>query len=117
MTLKYHWEHQKITHPQGYFYKQSFEDVEYEIEITPTKRDIVDYLMPINLSKSNKHKTQKEISETQTAAYYMEKMFEFLEENNAIDLDRLEEDEYFVEFMHERYQVKALEEWEEMSDE
>lgn len=121
MLVSYHWEkmkvnvecnNQKSVSPHT---KTVVRDVDYEYEVVIKVRDIVDYLMPYNLSHK-KNKTQEEVNETRLAVYYMKKMFNFLQDNSALDLDELENDDYFKEFMHDRYKESALEEWEKYND-
>lgn len=99
--------------------RQVIRDVDYDYEVDIKTQDIVDYLMPYNLSKSNKHKTADEVKEVGLANYYMTKALDFLIHGLSLssELDDLESDEYFVEFMRERYEEQALEEWEESNDE
>ena len=120
MTIRYCWENMKVnvecdTGGIAPHTRQVEMDVDYDYEVVIKVRDIVDYLMPYNLSHK-KNKTQEEVNETRLAAYYMEKMFNFLQENSALDLDELENDDYFKEFMHDRYEESALEEWGESND-
>lgn len=120
MTISYHWEDMTVnveccgrisphTRPRT-------QDVDYDYDVNVSEQDIVDYLMPMNLSKRNKNKSEEEIKEAVLASFYMEKMYDFLRYNDAIDLDALEQDESFVEFMKERYEEKAMEEWERYND-
>ena len=85
---------------QGGYPKYIQTDIEYEYEVNIKKYDIVDYLMPQGEKDKGK------------ANYYMTKMLEFLLECGAVDESELENDEYFVEFMKERYEEQAKEEWE-----
>lgn len=123
MTIRYHWENIKVnvetdcggvsphTIPK-------ITDIDYEYEVEVKVQDIVDYLMPYNLSKNNKHKTEDEVKETKLANFYMTKALDFLIHGCLLstELDELENDEYFIEFMKERYEELALADFEEMND-
>lgn len=101
MTIKYHWNDMKATIIEGGYPKEIITDVEYEYSHAITKADIVDYLMPTS-------ETQKGL-----ANFYMTKMLEFLIENRALDISELDNDDYFVEYIHDKYEQDAKEEWEE----
>ena len=122
MTISYHWEDMIVNVPCGGGISPRTtpvrKDVDYYFECQITVKDIVDYLMPYNLSKNNKHKTADEVKEVGLANYYMTKALDFLIHGLSLstELDDLESDEYFVEFMKERYEDKAFEEWEETND-
>lgn len=122
MTLRYHWENKTVNVECGNgicpHTRKVIQDVDYDYERTITTQDIIDYLMPYNLSKHNRNKTSEEVKETALANYYMKKALDFLIYGLSLstELDELENDEYFVEFMKERYEGDALEEWEEYND-
>ena len=116
MTIRYHWENMPCNVPSGSHTKVVRQDVDYDYEHAISFNDICDYLMPYSLTRK-KDKTKDEITETQLARYYMEKVLWFLKDNGAIETEELENDEYFVEFLHERYEQNAMEEWEEYNDE
>lgn len=114
MTIRYLWEDRVVNvasltdnhNAISPHTKQVIRDIAYDYECNVKTRDVVDYLMPISLQQEEKR----------SAAFYMTKMYKFLEEVGALDISKLEEDEYFVEFMRERYEQNAYEEWEETND-
>lgn len=119
MTIKYVWENMEVNVPNDNgIYPHTHKEiktVEYEFDTRVKTSDIVDYLMPYNLKQKNK--TTEQEKEVGLANYYMTKAIGFMRENLNLDLDDLESDEYFVEFMRERYQELALEEWQERNEE
>ena len=113
MLVSYHWEkmkvnvecdNQKSVSPHT---KTVVRDVDYEYEAYVKEEDIVDYLNPY----SPKEKELRNFAKSM-----LEKMYEFLSGVSAIDIDQLENDKYFVEFIKERYEEEALKEWEEYND-
>lgn len=123
MTIKYHWENMKVNVEVGVYNvaalapmtKEVIRDVDYDYECKIKTEDVVAYLIPYNLSHA-REKTKEQVNETQLANFYMSKAIDYLLENTCIDLEDLERDTYFVEFVKERYEEKALEEWEETND-
>lgn len=122
MTIRYHWENQVVNIECGSgispHTKEVVRDVDYDYDRQISIQDIVDYLMPYNLTKKNKKKTIEEINETGLANFYMTKALSYLvhELKLSIELDDLENDEYFVEFMREKYKDSAYEEWQESNE-
>lgn len=116
MTIKYCWENVKVNVPNGEHTIVKYRDIIYYLDIDIKVEDIVDYLMPYNLSKNNPNKSESEIQETRLAAFYMRKMYSFLKDSGALNLDELENDDYFVEYMRERYEEKAFEDWNETNE-
>ena len=82
-------------------------DVEYDFEVDIKPQDIVDYLIPKEQAK------KIEITNLVYIKEYMRKVIEWLNEKDSIIYEQLENDEYFVEYMKERYEDIALESWEE----
>ena len=116
MEIRYFWENMEVNVGDYPHSHTEIRDVEYYFDVQVKTRDIVDYLMPYNLGKQNKKKTQEEVNECGLANYYMTKAIDYLLDNLSIDLDELEQDEYFVEFMHDRYEDRALDNWEEENE-
>ena len=123
MKIRYHWENVLVNVPcesrNEPRTKKVLKDVDYDFEFNVKTSDMVDYLMPYALSNKNKNKTDQEIRELALANFYMTKALSFLltDCSRSIDLDDLENDEYFVEFLRERYEEQAYEEWEESNEE
>lgn len=109
MTIRYVWENMIINVPKSCgdipHTEKRLATVRYDYDLVVNVRDIVDYLMPM----SEKDKG--------TANFYMSKAIHFLLDNDSVDFEKLEEDSYFVEFMRERYENRALEEWREYNAE
>lgn len=102
MTLMYHWEDVTVNeidfdadgrsvspHSKAYV-----RDVDYTYYVTVQLKDIIDYLGG-------------------GSSEGMLKMFEFLDNAGAIDIDQLENDDDFVAFMTERYEQEAINDFEE----
>ena len=112
MTIRYFWEDVIVNKPcSGGLSPRTTpvrQNVEYDYECQITSEDIVNYLMPYYLIEENK----------KIANHYMKKALDFLINNLQLscELDALKKDEYFVEFMKERNEDKAYEEWEETND-
>lgn len=123
MKIRYHWENVLVNVPceshNAPRTKKVLKDFDYDFEFNVKINDMVDYLMPYPLSKENKNKTMLDNMEVCRANFYMKKALNFLIKgcSRSIDLDDLENDEYFVEFLKERYEEQAYEEWEESNEE
>ena len=117
MKIRYHWEKLKINYPKGYLYRTQIKDVDYEYEVDVKVQDIVDYLIPYHLA-TKKNKTKEEIEEVELMKQHFEKALKFVIGNCSLssELDSLENDEYFAEFMKERYEDRAFEEWKESNE-
>ena len=121
MTLHYEWKglyaNVDCTTPSNLYPRTKKEkvDVSYDYEVVVKVRDIVAYLMPYSLTHK-KEKTADEVNEIRIANFYMTKAIEFLQYSGAAELEDLESDEYFVEFMKERYEEDALESWEDYNE-
>ena len=76
----------------------SVEDYDFKHEIT--EKDIVDYLMPYDKSRLTR---EFELGFTNACRKLIDEGF--------IDLDQLESDKYFVEFMQDKYYEEAREAW------
>lgn len=114
MTLKYLWENQKVnmeydTYGVSPHTKQEIRDVRFEYEVRIKIQDIVQYLIPYNLQQGNLNTTQ--INEVKLANFYMTKALSYIKENTECDFNELIMDEDFVEYMKERYEEDAYEEW------
>lgn len=104
MTLKYHWENVTVNHlicdgclcPHT---KPTVEDVDYDYDVDVTDDDILDYL-----------------SLNDDARMHAKEMFDFLNECGAVDYEQLSNDKDFVEFMTERYENDAREDFEAGND-
>lgn len=77
----------------------------YDYDCIVKLEDLLDYLLPEDLAKK--------LGEENAKAYRkgLAKMYSFLNENKAIDSDLLEHDEYFVDFLKERYKKEAYKEF------
>ena len=100
MTLTYYWDDVKVNLPQGDRTKQVVRNVIYDYDINIQISDVVDYLMPI------------EEKEKGVAYHYMKRAIDFVVENGGCDLENID-DPYFKEFLHERYEGRA---WESFQD-
>lgn len=126
MFIKYHWENVEcnIEDKDNEFEMKTHKetrDVDYEYNRDVTVEDIVQYLMPYSLTRKG-DKTKDEVNEIRLANFYMTKAIEFMQEHgieiNGGDLEtELEDDEYFVEYMHDKYEEEAFEEWDEYYNE
>lgn len=121
MTLRYFWENvivnvEQDTGDVAPHTRQVRKDIDYEYEVVVRDRDVIDYLMPYNLSTKNKKKTDKEIEEVRLASFYMESVIEFLKDSEALDLEELYRNQDFVEFMEERYEEEARRNFEEENE-
>ena len=122
MTIKYVWKDMEInvldTNSKGTepHTKKVAQDVIWYYDTPVRHNDIADYLMPYNLTHK-KDKTNYDIEEIRLAKFYMTKVLNFLQESSEIDYDKLEQDTYFVEFMRERYEEQALQDFKEYNDE
>ena len=115
MLIKYEWNDKEVNIPCDTgdiapHTRKVIQDVEYELEVEPTIEDFVSYLTPRMFDT---------ISERQAYRQGLKKMFGFIQEHsdryNLKEMlnENLEEDEYFVEFMKDRYEEQALESFEE----
>lgn len=122
MTIKYHWEHvlcnvvdKDTLEPSTH---QEYKDIDYDYDRDVKVEDLVAYLMPHIAHK--KDKTREEINELQFANFYMTKAIDFMLEHGIDTTDfeiALEDDQDFVEFMHDRYGYEAFAEWDEYYNE
>lgn len=108
MYLHYHWENVEVNYECDYggntlspHTRASVEDVDYDFWVDIQDEDVIEYLLPPSINKEEKQRTSEDYR----------KVIEFL--HNKIDYDDLEDDEYFVEFLTEKYKEKAWEEFEE----
>lgn len=123
MFIKYHWENVECNaldnddnalEPRTH---KETRDVDYEYDRGVTVDDLVEYLLPIDTKKQ-----PDRVEEKSWGKIYLVKGIEFMLEHgvelNGGDLeDELERDEYFVKYMHDKYEEKAFEEWEEYYNE
>lgn len=121
MTIKYLWEnvelHEEVdTGDIAPHTRKVHRNVEHYYDINVKIQDIIDYLMPYDLATA-KNKTQEQQKEIAQANFYMNKAIEYLIDNGVCDLDELENDEYFVAFMRERYEERAWEDFQESNNE
>lgn len=108
MKIRYHWEQLKINYPKGYIKKYEIKDVDYDYYVNIKVEDVVQFLMPLKLES---------FKEKSTAHFYLTKAIEYLTEETKVELEDLEDDPLFVEFMHDRYEDEAFEEWQASNDE
>jgi len=121
MTLKYHWEnvelHEEVdTGDIAPHTRKVIRDINHIFEVQVKIEDICEYLMPYDLANA-KNKTEQQMKEISQANFYMNKAIQFLLDNGSCDLDELENDEYFVEFMHDKYEERAWEDFQESNNE
>lgn len=114
MTLHYHWENMKVNVATDGVHNllephthEEIRDVDYDFEVEIKETDIVSYLTPRFMKQE----------ELPVAKFYMKKMFRFIQENLTLDLEELEKDTEFVEYMKEQYETNALDEWQEYYNE
>lgn len=98
MIISYHWDRVVVN------YKKELENVDYNYIATITEEDIEDYLMPSILRN------------TDDEALYRRAIRHTLS-NIYVDYDKLEEDEYFVAFIKQRYYEQAEQEMLDYYDE
>lgn len=114
MTLRYLWKDMEVNIPNNYgetpHTHKEIRDIEHEYDRVVKTNDICDYLFPNLLKKGLTP------SEIMSIGFYMRKVANFLQESAKCDLEELESDEYFVEFMKDRYEEQALEEWRERNE-
>lgn len=116
MLIKYKWENMRISEinpnsiSQEPSYRNVLTNIEYDYWHDIGIQDVVQYLMPYELTHK-KSKTGDEINEIRMANFYMEKAIRYAIEYGGLDLESFEEDEDFVEYMKERYETRALEEF------
>lgn len=120
MTLTYEWNNVEVNVPNNYGNEphthKEVRTIRHDYWVKVKITDIVDYLMPYDLTHK-KNKTTEDTKEIALAHFYMEKAIDFLKDNTDCDLEDLENDEYFVEFMKERYEEEAWQDWEESNEE
>lgn len=119
MLVKYFWEDVTLNVENNYgtspHTHKVVRDVEYDYDIDIKIEDIVDYLIPYHLEQKEINSEEK--LELRHAKTYMTKAIEFLVENCQIDLDELEQDETFKEYMKDKYESSAWEEFQERNEE
>ena len=118
MTIRYHWEDMPVNVAYNGQPKTHVEirDVDFDLWVNVQVSDIVGYLIPYHLGKHIKNKTEEDIKECGYANHYMSKALQYLLDQGALDLEQLESDTYFMLYMREEYEQKALEEWEEQNE-
>lgn len=122
MTLKYHWNDVVLNVPDKYSHSdtphthQVTHDIDFEYDVVVRFGDIVDYLIPYSL-KNKVDKDKLDDIEIAAANCYIRKTLLFLKDNDALDLEELEYDQDFKEFMHDRYESDAWEEFQESNEE
>lgn len=103
MIIRYVWENMPISEPindslcSTPLYRHTTRTIEYEFETPIRPSDIIAYLMPID----EKDKT--------TAHFYMSKVIEFIIESGDFNLESLENDYCFKDFLKDRYEKMAIE--------
>lgn len=110
MTLHYRWEdcpYQVLNSDASYracepIYHTYRGDVEYDYEVDVKLKDIIAYLRPKHFN-TDEEKEMFKLGVT--------KLFDLLNNVDAIDFDQLEDDDFFREFMEERYEDEAYEEY------
>ena len=120
MLIKYEWNNVECNVPNNsgsepHTHKET-RTIRYYYDHDINADDVIAYLMPYDLTHT-REKTKDQVNEIGLANFYMAKMIDYLLENTYIDLEDLESDTYFVEFMRERYEQDAWEDWERYNDE
>lgn len=120
MTLDYEWIGVECNVPNDYgnephTHKEK-RTIRHSFEVNVKGEDIAEYLMPISL-QNHRELSNDEIKLKNWTKSMFEKMFDFLDDALTLDLDQLENDEYFVQFMKEKYEDDAWEDWERYNDE
>lgn len=119
MRIRYEWKDVEVNVPNGYgelpHNHREIRDIEYDYNIDIKIRDVVQYLMPYNLV-NKQDKTQEDVNEIKLANFYLTKATNYLVDQLGIDLEDLENDEFFVEYMHQRYEKDAWEEYQNGND-
>lgn len=89
-------------------------EIEYEYSHNVSVVDFVLYLMPQELSMHNKFKTEEQLKESNYAYKHMKKAIEYLMSIDQLDLEDIaENDEYFYQFLKERYEEDAKDDYED----
>lgn len=119
MYLNYYWKDMEVnrvvySNSNLPHTKAFVEDVSYEFEVNIKVEDIVAYIMPLDL-KLNRHKNHESVVEYGFAKLYITKTVKYFEEQ-GFDLEELENDDDFVDFMKDRYEEQALESWQATND-
>ena len=73
-------------------------EVDYDYEVSISEEDIIDYLAPIHFEKLN-----------QDFQYGFETAISYVVGGDLINFGELEDDEYFIKFMTEKYREEAHE--------
>lgn len=111
VLLSYHWNNMPCnvldTNNRGISprTKQVVRDIDYDYYKSVSYDDIIDYLTPNVLRENESEIYHRAIRHTLTNL------------NDYIDFDSLGEDEYFVEYLKDKYEQEALESWEEENEE
>ena len=113
MTIKYHWENVEVHIPCGDRTKTKIRDVDYEFDVNVKIRDVVQFLMPCDLTHK-KHKTKEEANEIGLINHYLTKAINYLTKETTVELEELKNDPDFYSFMKDRYEDSA---WESFQDE
>ena len=110
MTLKYKWFNVPVQKLSSVIsaepiYYTTIGNVEYEFECDTKLDDIIAYVMPNKYQVSKYDRTM--VRKVLTDMYVLFAM------NGALDINALDNDEDFVEFMKERYEDEAFDEYKE----
>ena len=109
VLLTYHWENvvlnvEKDTGDVAPHTRAEIADIDYDYYATITEDDIIDYLVPSTLREDDEKVYRRAIGHTITNLH------------DYINYDELAEDEFFVEFIKERYEEKAREQFDEENE-
>ena len=115
MIIRYRWENVQVNYPKGHIYRSQVTNVNWEYQVNIKVSDIVDYLMPYSLVTA-KEPTKEQISEKAYANIYMTKAIKYLVNEISLDLEDLENDQDFVEFMHDRYEEDAFQDFQDNNE-
>ena len=109
MIIKYEWKCEDRRHNEY--------TVEYEFSHYIQDEDFAEYLLPLRLQPYYKpNLTNEEVVEKKHAMIYIKKTLQYLYEQ-GMDLEEiLEDDEFFIEFIKDKYNDKAYMEYCEDND-
>ena len=104
MRIMYCWDDVKVNKPFGDRTLKTTQDIIYEYSVAIKTRDVVDFLMP---------SWEKDKG---TANKYMTDTINYLIDKGKLDLEELANDPDFIEFMHDRYEDDAYNDFKESND-
>ena len=102
MTLRYEWSDTRVNVPHGNHTEREEQEIDYSYDREIKVGDLVAYLTPMEI------KGKKDLeNERKCAYYYMARAISYLKDMGFVELEDLENDEDFYEFMKDRYESEA----------